>query len=300
MRIATYGKRGEERVGVLKDSGTLVDLDRARKGNRAHDTLRSFLSESGWTKIAEDLVDESAGLPEDCLVKTAGKRLGSVAAGASKIVAIGANTWSHMREASSLTRSEPSREPFIIAKFPSSACGPYDDVVKPSWVTSLDYEVELGVVIGKKCIGAAKGQSMEYVGGYTVINDFTARDIQIDPRNQFYNQHTLSKSLDTFCPAGPHLVTKDEIGDPAGLSLRLTVNGELRQKGSISDLIFDIPTLVSFVSKAVTLYPGDVILTGSPAGVAYFMQPQRFLGPRDEVSASIDHIGELRNRIVGG
>jgi 2-keto-4-pentenoate hydratase/2-oxohepta-3-ene-1,7-dioic acid hydratase in catechol pathway len=166
-------------------------------------------------------------------------------------------------------------------------------VLSFSGITSqLDYEAELAVIIGKPGRGISKADALKHVWGYTIVNDVTARDLQ-----QKHRQWFLGKSMDTFCPMGPYIVTADEVGDPATLNVRCWINGELRQDANTSDLIFDIPTIIETISLGMTLEPGDVIATGTPAGVGIGFNPPKFLKPGDEMKISIDRLGTLINRI---
>lgn len=157
----------------------------------------------------------------------------------------------------------------------------------------LDYEAELAIIIGKPGRGIAKADALDHVWGYTIVNDVTARDLQ-----QKHRQWFIGKSMDSFCPMGPWAVTADEVGDPATLDVKCWVNGELRQNANTRDLIFDIPTIIATISAGITLQPGDVIATGTPAGVGVGMKPPRFLKPGDTVTISIDKLGTLTNTIV--
>ncbi|MEO1248065.1 MAG: fumarylacetoacetate hydrolase family protein [Pseudomonadota bacterium] len=183
--------------------------------------------------------------------------------------------------------------PILFSKAPSCLVGAFDDVVVP-WELSeeIDYEAELGVIIGRRGRNIAEAEAMDYVWGYTVINDITARDLQ-----SRHKQWLLGKSIDTFCPMGPSIVSADEL-DPANLVLSCWVNGELRQQANTKDLIFDIPTIVAVASASMTLEPGDIIATGTPAGVGIGFTPPRFLKKEDVVRVSIPEIGTIENRIT--
>jgi 2,4-diketo-3-deoxy-L-fuconate hydrolase len=208
-----------------------------------------------------------------------------------KILCAGTNYLSHMTENPKATRPE---EPFIFAKLPSGVIGPHDPIVKPALTEQLDYEVELAVVIGRPMRHVPAERALEYVAGYTILNDVSARDVQF--RN---NQVTLGKNFDTFAPMGPCLTTADAIPDPSRLRLRTWVNGELRQDETAAGMIFGIPELLARLSAVMTLEPGDVVSTGTPAGVGVFRQPPVFLQPGDVVTMEIDGIGRLENRVAG-
>jgi 5-carboxymethyl-2-hydroxymuconate isomerase len=208
----------------------------------------------------------------------------------AKVVAIGLNYLDHIRES-----GQPAPEqPLVFAKFPSSIVGPGDAIRLPQGLTQrVDWEVELGVVIGRRARNVSRADALDHVFGYTVANDVSARDLQFAD-----GQWVRGKSLDTFCPIGPVLVTADELPDPQALRLTTRVNGELMQDASTELMVFDVATLISFCSHSFTLDPGDVILTGTPWGCGEFMEPRRSLAPGDVVECEIEGIGLLRNPVV--
>ena len=184
--------------------------------------------------------------------------------------------------------------PVIFTKAPSTVVGDGDPVLRFGHVTEqLDYEAELAVVIGKPGRGIAPADALGHVWGYTIVNDVTARDLQ-----QKHRQWFLGKSMDTFCPMGPWIVTADEVGDPAKLGVKCWVNGELRQDANTRDLIFDIPTIIATLSAGMTLLPGDIIATGTPAGVGIGFKPPRFLNAGDTMKIAIDKLGTLTNTVA--
>lgn len=205
-----------------------------------------------------------------------------------KVIGIGLNYIDHCREANMAV----PKEPVIFTKYSTSVTGPYDDV---HWYEdvcqNIDYEVELGVVIGKQASRVSEENALDYVLGYTVINDVSARDLQLGGAGQW----DIGKSLNTFCPCGPAIVTTSEIENPHNLDLRLTVNGELRQTSNTSNLIFKIPALIAYLSKGITLLPGDLIATGTPFGVAMGMKDPIWLKDGDVCEAKIDGLGAIRN-----
>ena len=212
---------------------------------------------------------------------------------------VGRNYRAHARELASsvfAASSEEDRWPIVFTKLAETVVGPGDEVRLPGAAisTHIDYESELAVVIGRGGRGIARGRAMDHVAGYTIVNDVTARDVQM--RHQ---QWDLGKSFDTFCPMGPWITTADEM-DGRDTRLRGWVNGELRQDGRTSDMIFDIPTLVETCSRGITLLPGDVIATGTPAGVGMGSSPPRWLRHGDVVRIEIDGIGSIENRFVDG
>jgi 2-keto-4-pentenoate hydratase/2-oxohepta-3-ene-1,7-dioic acid hydratase in catechol pathway len=184
-------------------------------------------------------------------------------------------------------------DPIIFTKAPETVIGPGQDILYPTGLSSqVDYEAELGVVIGKAVKGVSRAEALDCVFGYVIINDMTARDLQAKHKQWF-----IGKSLDTFCPMGPWLVTADEV-DVADLDVKCWVNGELRQDANTRDLIFDVPTLIETLSAGLTLLPGDVIATGTPAGVGIGFTPPRFMAPGDEVAIEITGLGRLANRLA--
>lgn len=206
----------------------------------------------------------------------------------SKIIALGRNYAEHAKE----TGHNPPKEPIFFSKSTSAIIGPDEAIVYPKWLSRVDPEAELGVVIGRKGRNIPKEKAMEYVFGYTIINDVTARDMQTEDLNASHPWFR-SKSFDTFCPMGPYLVLKGSIRDPHNLNIELRVNGVPRQKDNTRNLIFKIPEIVSYITLHMTLEPGDIIATGTPSGIAPIY-------PGDTVEIEIENIGVLRNRVVEG
>jgi len=207
-----------------------------------------------------------------------------------KVVAIGLNYMDHIRESG----VEPPSAPLVFAKFPSSIIGPEAPIRLPQQLTRrVDWEVELAVVIGTRARRVAREEALAHVHGYTVANDVSARDLQFAD-----GQWVRGKSLDTFCPLGPVVVTADEIPDPQALRLTTRVNGEVVQDATTDLMVFDVATLISYCSESFTLEPGDVLLTGTPWGCGEFMEPKRSLAPGDVVECAIEGIGVLRNPVI--
>lgn len=206
-----------------------------------------------------------------------------------KILAVGLNYAAHAAEGN----AKPPEFPLIFSKCVTALLGPAGEIKLPRISEMIDYEAELAVVIGKEAKSVAAENALEYVAGYTIMNDVTARDLQKRER-----QWVRAKGLDTFAPCGPWLVTTDEIDDPHSLDIELTVNGEVRQRSNTSDLIFKIPQLIEFVSQDLTLKPGDIISTGTPSGVGAYMHPAVFLKDGDEIEIRIERIGTLRNAVA--
>lgn len=217
------------------------------------------------------------------------------------ILCVGKNYTEHAKEftgsgfdssSSSLADAIP-KAPIVFTKFPETVIGPNDLIRYPHGASEqLDYEAELGVIIGRKGTNISKADALDYVFGFTIINDMTARD-----RQAAHKQWFLGKSLDTFCPMGPWVATKEDFNLKTA-KLRCWVNGELRQDVCTSDLIFDVPTLIETISQGITLYPGDIIATGTPAGVGIGFKPPKFLAVGDEVAIEIDELGRLVNKIA--
>jgi 2-keto-4-pentenoate hydratase/2-oxohepta-3-ene-1,7-dioic acid hydratase in catechol pathway len=204
-----------------------------------------------------------------------------------KVVAIGLNYFAHAAE----QKVEPPQAPLIFAKFPTAVIGPGEAISwDPTLTAQVDYEAELAVVIGRRARNVGMAQALDFVLGYTCANDVSARDLQFGDR-----QWVRGKSLDTFCPMGPVIVTADEIPDPGTLAIACDVSGVRLQASNTADLIFSVAAIVAHCARAFTLEPGDVILTGTPAGVGVFRDPQRFLHDGDEVAVEIEGIGRLVN-----
>jgi 2-keto-4-pentenoate hydratase/2-oxohepta-3-ene-1,7-dioic acid hydratase in catechol pathway len=207
-----------------------------------------------------------------------------------KIVCVGLNYRDHAEEQG----AELPEAPLLFAKWPSSVIGPGEAIVIPPLVTKTDYEAELGVVIGERVKGVSKENAFEAVRGYVCANDVSARDLQFGD-----GQWTRGKSPDTYCPVGS-LTPRDEIGDPHALGIRAIVSGEMLQDSTTANLIFGVDEVIAYASQTTTLEPGDLILTGTPAGVGVFRDPQRLLSPGDEVTIEIDGLESLTNPVIAG
>ena len=280
MKLVTFAYRGETHIGALvaQDQRKHVfDFNRADPSLPSN--MTEFLQAGDATRVLVN-TDERYLLPEaDVTLMAPVPRPG-------KIVCIGHNYHGH-------TGATPPVYPDIFAKFANVVIGPNQPIVYPRVNINLDYEGELAVVIGKRARYVSEDRALEYVAGYTIFNDVTARDYQ-----NRTSQWTLGKSFDTFGPMGPALVTADEIPDPGNLDLQLSVNGEERQHSNTCYLIFSVPFLISYLSQAITLEPGDVISTGTPSGTGSSRKPPVFMQPGDVVTVRIEKIGELTNPIV--
>ncbi len=206
-----------------------------------------------------------------------------------KIIAVGQNYWDHCRE----QNVEPSKRPILFAKFPLSVIGPDEQVRWPEDLSSqVDYEAEMALVIGKTARSVSEDAALDYLFGYTAANDVSARDVQFGD-----GQWLRGKAIDTFCPLGPTVVTRDEVPDPQNVTVKCRVNGVTLQDSNTKEMIFPVRHLVSFISHAITLEPGDIILTGTPHGVGVFRNPKIFLKPGDQVEVEVGNFGVLRNSI---
>src|ERR1041385_420779 len=281
MKLVRFGAAGKEKPGIIDKNGKIRDLSKVVK-----DINGEALSPSGLAKIKKANIDK---LP---LVK-GNPRIGPCVARPSNFIAIGLNYAEHAAEAG--MKLPP--EPIIFNKAVSSICGPNDNTITPKGSTKLDYEVELGIVIGSRATYLSKDQAMNAVAGYFLSNDVSERVFQIERAGQW----TKGKGCETFGPIGPWVVTKDEIKDPQNLPMLLTVNGETRQNGSTKTMIFDCAHLVWYCSQFMVLEPGDVIITGTPPGVALGMKPEpKFLKAGDVVKLRIPGLGEQTQKVMKG
>lgn len=281
MRLFRFGEVGQERAGVLLQSGQRIDV---RSFGQDYD--EQFFADDGISKLSKWLQEHA----DKCPVIDEGVRLGPCVARPSKIICIGLNYAKHAAESG----MEIPKEPIIFFKSTTSLSGPNDDVIIPKGSHKTDWEVELAVVIGKRASYVSKDEALQYVAGYALHNDYSEREFQLERGGQWVK----GKSCDTFAPLGPFFVTADEIADPQNLHLWLNVNGETLQDSNTSDLIFDIATLVSYLSQFMTLLPGDVISTGTPSGVGLGFDPPRYLKPGDTVELGIEGLGTARQRAV--
>jgi 2-keto-4-pentenoate hydratase/2-oxohepta-3-ene-1,7-dioic acid hydratase in catechol pathway len=286
MKLITYRQEGSVRIGVAQDGRVVpVETPTAGEGERAMIRLLS----AGHTALSEVRAQAALADPGELPLLDEVQLLAPIPQ-PGKIVAIGRNYADHAAE----TGIKPFEKPRIIAKLPSSVSAPGSTVHTPPGVQKLDYEIELGVVIGRRAKAVSADAALEYVAGYTILNDVSARELQFDVSPP---QTTFAKSMDGFCPMGPWIVTADEIADPQALSLELRVNGEVLQTGSTHDMIFSVAKLIEYITDFVTLEPGDVIATGTPAGVGAFRKPPRWLRPGDRLRLEIDRIGVLEHAI---
>lgn len=291
MKIVNYLQGGMSRVGVIND-GNLVDLSEpfSRYGLRV-DSLDSMFELGLFDKIDDALRESSIS------IKFSKVKLLPPVIRPEKIMLAAVNYYSHERE-QGVSRPEL---PYLFTKFRNALTGPYDDLLLPLASEKMDYEGELAVIIGKKGKYIKKTEAMEHVLGFAVADDVSFRDLQFPPGwpnvlNPYGQNWIRGKSLDYAFPLGPWVITADEIDDPYSLNIRTTVNGEVKQDGNTSDMIFSIEELIEYASNGMTLIPGDVISTGTPHGVAAFNQ-KRFLNEGDIVEVTVSRVGYIRNRV---
>jgi 2-keto-4-pentenoate hydratase/2-oxohepta-3-ene-1,7-dioic acid hydratase in catechol pathway len=278
MKLIRFGKEGKEKPGIHLD-GKNYDLSAFIK-----DYDESFFEQNGLQKLAGIVNEEKLPLVED------GQRIGSPIARPSKILCIGLNYAKHAKE----TGAAIPTEPILFMKSTTSLTGPFDNIIIPKNSEKTDWEVELGVVIGKKASYVSEEEAMDYVAGYVLHNDVSERAFQLE-RGGTWDK---GKGCDSFAPLGPWLVTKDEIQNPHRLRLWLSLNGKMMQDSNTDDLIFNIPQLISYSSQFMTLLPGDVISTGTPAGVGLGFSPNIYLKPGDVVELGIDGLGSSKQTVV--
>jgi 2,4-didehydro-3-deoxy-L-rhamnonate hydrolase len=277
MKLIRFGEPGKEKPGALLSDGSRIDAS-----GLGSDYNEAFFGDSGLQELDSWLQQNASSAPR----VASSVRLGPPVCRPSKIVCIGLNYRDHAAE----TKAEAPKEPVIFFKATTSLVGPNDALVRPLNSTKVDWEVELAVVIGKKASYVSKEKALHHVAGYALHNDYSERNFQLEHGGQWVK----GKSADTFAPLGPFLATPDEIPNVGNLKMWLKVNGSLRQNSSTSNMIFDVATLVSYVSQFMTLLPGDVISTGTPAGVGLGMNPQTYLNAGDVVELGIESLGESR------
>ena len=278
MKLLRYGEIGNEKPGVLDKDGNIRDLS-----GHIDDVSGAVLNETSLNKLREINF-------EDLPTVEGTPRLGTCVTGIGKFMCIGLNYADHAAE----TGADIPEHPILFMKANSAIVGPNDDVIMPRGSTSTDWEVELGVVIGETAKYVSEESALDYVAGYCVCNDVSERHFQA----MLTGQWTKGKSCDTFGPTGPYLVTKDEISDPQNLDMWLDVNGKRMQTGNTKTMIFNVDQIVSYVSRYMSLQPGDIITTGTPPGVGMGMKPQRFLKSGDQLRLCIEELGQQVSKIV--
>jgi len=279
MKLIRYGAAGKEKTGVIIND---TKYDTSAFGE---DYNEAFFENDGLNRLKKFLVDNEGKLPK----VADGERLGSPIARPSKILCIGLNYADHARE----TNAQVPAEPVLFMKSSTALVGPNDDVIIPRDSVKTDWEVELAVVIGKKASYVEESEALDYVAGYALHNDVSEREFQLE-RGGTWDK---GKGCDTFAPVGPFMATADELGDINNLRLWLKVNGETMQDGNTSNFIFNVPFVIAYVSKFMTLLPGDIISTGTPAGVGLGFNPPVYLKPGDVMELGIDGLGESRQEV---
>jgi 2-keto-4-pentenoate hydratase/2-oxohepta-3-ene-1,7-dioic acid hydratase in catechol pathway len=278
LKLLRYGPLGEEKPGLLDAQGQIHDLS-------AH------IDDLGPASLSDAALEEIAQIPLSELPIVEGNpRIGVPVTGTGKIIAIGFNYVNHAAEMA----VELPTEPLVFMKATSALTGPFDNVIQPRNAKKLDYESELVVVIGRRAQYLSEDEVFDYIAGYTVGHDVSERAFQRERGGQF----TKGKSADTFAPVGPYLVTRDHIEDVQNLSIWSEVNGEMRQQGNTTDMVFGVKEIVSHLSQFMTLYPGDLIFTGTPAGVGDGMVPPSYLQPGDVVRVGVEGLGSQRQVIA--
>lgn len=293
MKLVTYLLAGEKKIGVINHSGKVIDVTEIVKTNDMNALIDHYSVFENALKMCCERADEGE------LALSEVQLLAPIPETRRNIFCVGKNYYAHAEEfgnsgydSSAAAGNVPSH-PIIFSKPSTSISGPdelIDSTLDPH--NTIDYEAELAVVLGKKGRVTESDDPMSYVFGYTLVNDLTSRHLQ-----RLHSQWILGKGIDGFCPMGPVLVTADEFGAPGAQKIYCTVNGEKRQEATVADLIFDIPTLIKTIGKSITLLPGDVIATGTPAGVGLGFNPPKYLSKGDKVTVSMTEIGQLTNTI---
>ena len=278
MKLLRVGEKGKEKPAILDGNGKIRDISSHVSDLNPHNL--------NFETISKIQSVDTSNLPEI----SSDQRVGSCITSPGKFVAIGLNYSDHAAEVG----AEIPKEPIMFMKATSSMCGPNDDVEIVSGSKKLDWEVELGIVIGKEAKHISEDQSQDHILGYCLVNDVSEREWQIEKMGQWVK----GKSHDTYGPTGPYLVTKDEIKDINNLKMMLDVNGERMQTGNTSTMIFNVDIIVSYVSKFMSLQPGDIITTGTPPGVGMGRKPQVFLKAGDQMKLSIENLGEQNSKVV--
>lgn len=285
MKLVTFSGSSGPRAGAV--IGDLV-LDINSASSFLPDNIFEILRR-GLAAQLKNLVDNAAELPKEHLIPAKDLELYPPVLEPGKIICLGLNYRSHAIEQD----REPPERPMLFAKAPTALTGPFDDIVIREGVENVDAEAELALVIGREGTMIPAGEAYGYIAGFMALNDVSARRAQREDRQWF-----RAKSYDTFAPCGPWIVTPDETGDAAGLRVVQRLNGGVMQDGRTSDMIFPIPRIVEFVSAGMTLMPGDIIATGTPAGVGLFRDPPVFLKDGDIVEIEIERVGTIRNRVI--
>ena len=276
MKFVRFGEKGKEKPGLWKD-GKIVDLKKIFP--EIPDIGEVFFREN-WPEKISEINDPGLALKD---------RIGCPIHAPSKIICLGKNYAEHAKEGG----FENPENPLIFCKTPNALNGPFDPIILPKSSGQIDWEVELAIIIAKEGKRISKAEALDYIAGFTVMNDVSGREAQFSDSQWF-----RGKSFDGFAPAGPFIVTPDEIGDVNNLRLTAKVDGEIMQDGNTRDMIFDVSTIIEDISEDITLIPGDIISTGTPAGVGIFRDPPVVLKPGNVVECYIENIGTIVNKVV--
>ena len=278
MKLLRIGSNGNEKPAALDKNGKIRDIS-----SILSDLEPRTLNFKNISRLQETNLSDLPAISSN-------ERIGSCVANPGKFIAIGLNYSDHAAE----TGAEPPTEPIVFMKATSCISGPNDNIELVSGSKKLDWEVELGIVIGKEAKHIKENQSQDYIIGYCLVNDLSEREWQIEKKGQWVK----GKSHDTYGPIGPYLVTKDEISDVNNLNMSLDLNGIRMQTGNTNTMIFNVDKIVSYVSKFMSLQPGDIITTGTPPGVGMGMKPQQFLKAGDVLKLNIDNLGEQNSKVI--
>lgn len=281
MKLIRFGEKGKEQPGLLLPNGKRVETS-----GFGEEYDEQFFSHNGLARLQHWVNKNLKNLP----AIEPNVRLGPPIFRPGKLACIGLNYRDHAHESD----FKLPREPVLFSKATSAICGPYDNLVLPKNSSKTDWEVELAVVIGKQAAYVSEAEAMEYVAGYLLMNDYSEREFQLEKHGQWIK----GKSCDTFAPLGPYLVTRDEIRNVQKLNMWLTVNGKIMQKGTTADMIFPVAFLVSYLSRFMTLLPGDIISTGTPSGVGLGRKPPQYLTPGDVVEYGVEGLGTAKQAVV--
>jgi len=286
MKLVSFGPSGEERAGLLVGDQHIVDIGCVRP--EWPSDLRGLIQQNLLPEIG-GLADDAAALPPASIVRVDDVRLGPPIPDPPNVICLGLNYRDHAEESG----MEPPPHPILFSKSSSAVTGPYDDIVIPEETDQIDYEAELAAVIGKRTRNIGADLALTCVVGYMAFNDVSARDVQSEDKQWF-----RAKSFDTFAPCGPWLATSDEVPDPQALTIQAVRNGKVMQESDTSRMVFGVADVISFISRGFTLQPGDIIATGTPAGVGFARKPPVFLRPGDVIEIKVDGVGGLRNPVV--
>ena len=303
MKLVTFIAGNETRWGAVHGD-LLSDLNLARayylasRGLEAKYLARDLLDfiqqgEVAWDAAEETLEHLGSRRVDGIVFPSSTAKILAPLPNPSKIVAIGLNYWDHIREHPEV---KPPDYPVLFPKFPTSIIGPGEAITWDAGMSNqVDYEAELGVVIGKRARRVSASDALEYVFGYCNVNDVSARDVQMDPKGS--SQWTRGKSFDTFCPIGPYIVTREEVPNPQNLRIRAILNGNTLQDANTKEMINGVAKIIEFVTQGITLMPGDIITTGTPAGVGHFRNPPIYLKPGDTIEVEVEGLGRLTNPV---